>query len=88
LPPSPRPRARPMREAYYDLRCLECGNDSEFWVSAVLREGFLLTGTGEMDGSDMGGTQVVRVDWNTLQCNVCGSNNVQRKRRYRTVKEG
>ena len=73
-----------LREMYYELRCLDCGNDGsdEFQVRVRLEETHGLSGKGEFAGSS-GDCEMTRILWPTLTCANCGSTNVQRKRRYR-----
>ena len=86
-----------MREAYYELRCLDCGNDGSepgrseifrpnthkgFLVEVAVREDYIFDGNGAFYG---GGDyyKPLRYLWSTLRCRNCQSTNVQRKRRYR-----
>ena len=84
------------RQTYYELRCLDCGNDGSetgrsdilrpitnkgFMVTVTAEEDYLLNGTGEFHEGGFNYSRV-RYRWRSLRCRNCGSTNVQRKRRY------
>ena len=74
-----------LREMYYELRCLDCGNDNgnSFFVWRSAYERVIVSGKG--DFCEAIEFQTRRFYWDTLKCVACGSTNVQRKRRYRQV---
>ena len=76
-----------LREMYYELWCLDCGNSEAFRVRQTIGRDTSIDGSGavhELYGH-WGFDHRERTHWKTLKCEVCGSTNVQRKRRYRRV---
>lgn len=76
-----------MRETYWELMCLDCGNGDRFYIEVSIRDGQMIGGDGELLGEDAGVWTVTRRHWDTLECPACQSTNVQRKRRSRKVEE-
>ena len=72
-----------MPETYWELICLDCGNDEQFSVEVSVRCGQMLDGEGELLGEEVGDWYITRHHWDTLECSDCQSTNVQRRRRTR-----